>query len=50
MTACPSDTIAPAHGDFILLVIVIVNIGPGAITPDNEVTITVQSADSIRLL
>jgi hypothetical protein len=49
-TACPSDTITPAHGDFRLLARVTVNIGPGIITPDNEVITTVPNAASTWLL
>jgi hypothetical protein len=50
MTACPSDTITPAQGDFRLLTRLTVNKGPGIITPDKEVMTTVPNAASIRLL
>src|SRR3990172_9385737 len=50
MTACPSETCIPAHGDFRLLGSMTVNIGPGAITPDSDVTMTVPRAASIIIL
>jgi hypothetical protein len=48
--ACPSDTITPAHGDFMLLVMVTANMGPGIITPDKDAVITAPKAASKRLL
>jgi hypothetical protein len=46
ITACPSEIWAPAQGDLKLLANVTANIGPGIITPDNEITTTLNKTGS----
>jgi hypothetical protein len=50
ITACPNAISAPAHGDFRLLTRVTPNISPGIITPDNEITTTLNKIGSIKVL
>lgn len=47
MTACPSDIWVPAQGDLKLLASVTANMGPGIITPDNEITTTLSKTGNI---
>jgi hypothetical protein len=47
ITACPSDIQIPDQGDRKLLASVTANIGPGIITPDNEMTTTLSRTGNI---
>jgi hypothetical protein len=47
ITACPSDIQAPAQGERKLLASVTANMGPGNITPVNEMATTLSKSGNI---